>query len=554
MVALLGIIIYNQRDMDEQRFYQKPWFFFSFWIIVLGGLYLWVAPTRDTLLKTLWANKGDYFLCFGGFLLWLAFFAQFVLPVRKFRDRQKIFDRLLNSVFGARGPAIFIENGNPRLSHEEEKRKGAGVIWLDTASGAVLRVATKFTRAVGPGVVFTKAGEKLAASVDLHTQNQSIGPSEKDDPFAKEKKEGQSEEEFIACMSRRDETIGLTRDGIEIVPNISVIFKIDAEPAKDKEPGSRFGYNENSVFRAIAGQGINPDKSSDSSRYRVAWNELPARLAADLWREYLSKFTLAELFDPIRPIPAMKSSDITATRMSKPLPPKVELPEPTGISRTFYITFHIINGWLEKLIGFCEKEKPPSPQKESTQEAKTEGKAPEEEKPTTETAMQVIVRMVSDRLQNEYVQGLNEFGVWESVNEPYKSREYDIVNRRGIKIIRVTITNLRFKPDVDERIVRQFTANWLDNARRERDRIESERSLSEHEGRERALIRYTTALSRELLRTQPGTPETALQSLLRGSRSELIRDNNLRRRVSNEVEDLTALLQWVDKVIDGQEQ
>ncbi|MEW5830723.1 MAG: hypothetical protein AB1846_17665 [Chloroflexota bacterium] len=540
--------------MDEQRFHQKPWFFFFITILGLGILYLLVAPTKDTILKTLWANKGDYFLCLGGFLLWLAFFAQFVLPVRKFRDRQKIFDRLLNSVLGVRGPAIFIENGNPRLSHEEEKRKGAGVIWLDTASGAVLRVATKFTRAVGPGVVFTNAGEKLAASVDLHTQNQPIGPSEKDDPFAKEKKEGQSEEEFMACMNRRDDTIGLTRDGIEIVPNISVMFRIEADPAKDKEPGSRFGYNEDSVFRAIAGQGINPDKSNDSARYRVAWNELPARLAADLWREYLSKFTLAELFDPIRPIPEMNAADITATRLSRlPQPAKAELPEPIGISRTLYQFYQVINGWLEKLIALCEKEKSPPPKKESAQEPKTEGKAPEGEKPTTETAMQVIARMVNERLQNEFVQGINEFGEWESVFDSQRSREFEILRNRGIRVNRVTIANLRFRPDVDKRIVQQFTANWLDNARRERDRIESERSLSEHEGRERALVRYTTALSREILRSRPASPEAALQALLRGSRSELIRDNNLRRRVSNEVEDLTALLQWVDKVIDGQE-
>ena len=38
-------------------------------------------------------------------ILWMAFFAQFVLPVRTFRDRQKIFDRLITYLFGGHGPA-----------------------------------------------------------------------------------------------------------------------------------------------------------------------------------------------------------------------------------------------------------------------------------------------------------------------------------------------------------------------------------------------------------------------------------------------------------------
>ena len=40
------------------------------------------------------------------------------------------------------------------------------------------------------------------------------------------------------------------------------------------------------------------------NRHRVAWNQLPALLAVDIWREYVAKFTLDELFKPTQQVPA----------------------------------------------------------------------------------------------------------------------------------------------------------------------------------------------------------------------------------------------------------
>ena len=121
-------------------------------------------------------------------LIWSAFFAQFVLPVRMVSQRLRIFGRLIIFLLGKHGPAIFVENGLKVQRKGESEKKGPGVIWMDTASAGVIRTATKFKEAIGPGVHFTKKGESLAGTLDLHIQVDSLGPSEEDKSFEKTNK------------------------------------------------------------------------------------------------------------------------------------------------------------------------------------------------------------------------------------------------------------------------------------------------------------------------------------------------------------------------------
>jgi hypothetical protein len=59
---------------------------------------------------------------------------------------------------------------------------------------------------------------------------------------------------------------------------------------------TQFGYNPEAVWRAVAGEGVNPDAAAGSENRQVPWTWLPVRVAADLWREYLRKYALDELF------------------------------------------------------------------------------------------------------------------------------------------------------------------------------------------------------------------------------------------------------------------
>lgn len=239
----------------------------------------------------------DIFLLLGGMFFWVFFFSQFALPTITISERQQVFNRIFNYVGENIGPAIFIQNGQVIQRQQEQKRKGPGVLLLDSASSALLHNSTTHTRAIGPGLTFTHRKERIYNTLDLRTQIRKLGPKEDDIIFPGDELEFLEEipqDELDAAQERRLQTSGLTRDGIEIVPNIKVLFKLDADPG---EGGSRFGFREESVIKAIRHESIATGTSSNDAPDVVTWDWLPAHLAANLWREYLRKYTINELFD-----------------------------------------------------------------------------------------------------------------------------------------------------------------------------------------------------------------------------------------------------------------
>jgi len=481
-----------------------------------------------------------YIILFGGFFIWTAFFAQFVLPVRTFADRQKIFSRLLTYLSGFHGPAIFVENGQERAHEGENERRGPGVVWLDTASGAVLRTQTKFTRAIGPGVHFTTRFEYIAGTVDLHTQIQSVGPRRAENPFTDIENPDKSQEEREAIRSRREETSALTRDGIEIVPSVTVLFKVEGKPAKGSAPGSRFGYDKEAVFKAIAGESIDPSALADTERRKVPWNRLPALLAVDLWREYLRKFTFNSLFEerevtylveissPPQPCPP------EATR--RIIPPRNTVEK---IERSLRLS-------LEKLLKFCmgAQYQPLLPPEECP------GPRDIIQRTRTETGLQTIARMVKERLQNEKVARMNEVG--EYTGEMVPSPEYQLLQKRGIRVTTVAIRNLHFHPSIDEQLVQSWTSTWLANAKAESDLINDLHKQEEVAGKRDALKIHAEKICRplaaKLSQGQKLEARDTLKILLANTRTEIHQDNRLNRRLSIESDEITEILQWIESI------
>lgn len=204
------------------------------------------------------------------------FFAQFVLPIQNPKQRQEIYERVRDFETGKRGPALFIKNGHV-IAHEHElEKKGPGLIVADTASAAVLRTDSEWGATIGPGVNFTKANEYIAGSVDLRPQWQYIGP------------EGGGER-----------TDAVTRDEVEIKATISIKFSIRRPKQKSPSPSgviSEYGYDEEAVRRAILGEFIEVD---GDEKAHISWKEVPADLVVGIWREYVHKFKLMELFTPL---------------------------------------------------------------------------------------------------------------------------------------------------------------------------------------------------------------------------------------------------------------
>lgn len=267
--------------------------------ILLGGLGLVIVYFVFALWGEITVRKippilGDLLLCIGGVLFWLFFFAQFILPLRKVKDRELMVARIFDYLTGAHGPALFIESGTVRERKNESNRNGPGLIWLDSASAAHLRTATGYTQAVGPGVVFTRANEYVGGTMDLHIQTSRLGPPD-DEIYIINRLLKETKEHFDERYERRMETQGITRDSHEIVPNITVTFRLDA---REGEGGTLFGYRQASVEKAVIGRPIDAVNLTDTKEVQSNWQLLPVHLAVNVWREVLAKFTLAQLFQP----------------------------------------------------------------------------------------------------------------------------------------------------------------------------------------------------------------------------------------------------------------
>ncbi|NJC96294.1 MAG: hypothetical protein FIB03_08150 [Anaerolineae bacterium] len=552
--------------MDGSSSFRKKWLYIIGWLAILLIVYGWQIVRMGGVI----ASEVDIFVdlvCIFPILLllWMAFFSQFVLPVQTFGDRQKIFNRLIAYLFGSHGPALFIENGEIKEHSGERLKKGPGVLWLDSASAAVTRTAVAIKQTIGPGVHFIEKGEFIAGTVDLHTQFQSLGPREEDKPFA-EKLEDQSNEEYQQIQDRRRMVSALTRDGIEVIPNISVVFRVDTGfPTKEIEPGSRFGYragvtrkakeneklDQEAIRKAIIGQGVNLNALPDENRRRLAWNELPGALAIDVWREYVGKFTLDELFSQTQTIP----------------PPPEKLPQPTEeevdpLSQPLQVS-PTRNTWRDGLatmlrelnlmmwwaIKKLEGRKENKPQKPIPPEPPVPDNNKKDESKKV-TALKVVNEMVKARLTQFDVDILDDNG--KRGEGKIESDEYKLLQERGLKVLNVSIGSLRLSPTVDEQLIKQWSATWFNNARAESEQIDRKRNILETSAREQALIRYAEVVSREindLAKKGKPDPKGTLKTLLMRSRA-LIRSGEhseqLRRRMSTELEEIEDMIKWME--------
>jgi hypothetical protein len=444
--------------------------------------------------RDLIAIISDGVICIGGLLFWIFFFGQFVLPTHTLGERVStpplIFKLLIG---GEKGPAIFIRDGKQVERPEERERRGSGVILLDSASAAVLTKKGKFSRAVGPGLVFTKRNETIAEdshTVDLRTQVRTIGPDKDDQFFFKENAEDPLDDlskDYNEREDRRMQTSGLTRDGIEVIPNITTVFRVDADSG---DGNSQFGYRQDAVKKAVIHQAIVPDNSPGAYR-TVEWEWLPAHLAADLWREYLRKFKLNQLFNITEVI-----SDLDEIN--------------------YEMEFGPIQGF-------------------------------------DKTAFNRISEMIKLRLTQPYVQVMNDVG--QLTKRFDTSREYELLQNHGIRVLAVNINNLRLKEE--ETLIERWNATWLQQAIIQEDNNEKRHELHKRKGEEGAAMDFAISaigqLSRDLDKPIPDRPGAAatLRRLLRSTRAALVRNTIMIEEMTEERAHLDDMIEWLSNYQNG---
>jgi hypothetical protein len=394
---------------------------------------------------------------------------------------------------GEKGPAIFIRDGKKVERLEESERKGAGMILLDSASAAVLTKKGKFSRAVGPGLVFTRKNEIIAHTVDLRTQVREIGPAADDkffykagetDPLAELPKATRERE------ARRMQTSGLTRDGIEVIPTITVIFKLDADPGEGK---SQFGYREESVKKAVWHQAIVPG-DAPGTRQTVAWEWLPAHLAADLWREYLRKYKLNQLFN------------ITEAGSGQ----DAKLSESSGRSGASF----------------------------------------------DHTAFNRITETITRRLTQSYVELTDDVG--QPTRQREKSHEFKLLQDHGIRVLGVQINELHLKDEDtlikrwDATWLQQAAIQAGNTSKRHQLRVRK----GEEQAVKEFAISAVGQLNRDLTfptSIRPGSAAT-LRRLLRSTQSSIVRNTTMLEELSEERSQIEAIIKWLSNTKNGSDE
>ena len=523
--------------MSPIPFRHQPSFRAVIFAVVLAAAWLYTLAFQDGWLSSLAAIGLDLILLYVLLQACLFFYAQFVLPVRTIRDRMRIWERILLYARNAHGAALFVQNGRRVERRGESSKPGPGLLWVDTASAAMTRSEAGPKQVLGPGIHFLEPRERIDATFSLHRQTYAIGPGQ-DEPIFDKLPVDASEEDrrrHAQMQVKRQMVSGLTRDGNEVVPEIRVVFQLDGDHAQPRSPGSRFGFLPDSIERAARGEGVNVDPVS-ARRFHVAWNQLPGLLAVDLWREYLAKFTLDELFG------AHLAAVPDVLQPEEPAPPNAFAATPMVVRRNWPARLlwrfnNSLGHWLQTK-GIAED-------KEATS-GYVHGPPAVVRQPAGReyTALQVIGHMVKARMMQAAVPILDECG--RCIKGHVLSEEYKRLRERGLRILDVTLGGYRFDPGFEEQIVQQWRSAWFANATGERGDVEQLEVLAAESGRQKALLEHASVLGRALQAESAASMPAALKALLQASHSELLTDERLHGRGTPEIDGLSALSKWLE--------
>ena len=135
------------------------------------------------------------------------------------------------------------------------------------------------------------------------------------------------------------------------------------------------------------------------------------------------------------------------------------------------------------------------------------------------------------------------FAVW----VPWLVPEYQLLKERGLVVLSVNISNLRFKNEIEEKIIENWSASWLKNAEAEQKQIKRRQDVIRSTAQERAIRQYADLLSRDLLRKRPEDVKESLKVLLMRTRTIILNNDKLREEMSDEQQKLEDILRWVEE-------
>jgi len=243
----------------------------------------------------LWSNLGfiilDVCLFSLCILIFLFLFSQFIFPLDSKQERRSAFNRLILFILGQHGPILTVRKGLLKQINFNHKTNKPGVIQLDSSSSALICNESGLSCVLQPGIYFSKNNERIVNAVDLHVQERRIGPNDNENPF-RTKRRTEGKKWFRENIDLGKQTLGLTRDGIAIIPSFLYSFKLTSSP---NSGNSLYGFNPLSVKRTLVDE-LNYHGSSENTISPYKWDQLPGQLLVELWREAILKFSFSEIF------------------------------------------------------------------------------------------------------------------------------------------------------------------------------------------------------------------------------------------------------------------
>jgi regulator of protease activity HflC (stomatin/prohibitin superfamily) len=172
------------------------------------------------------------------------------------------------------------------------------------------------------------------------------------------------------------------------------------------------------------------------------------------------------------------------------------------------------------------------------------GPTPEKGEPPKKTALQVINEMVNARLKQSEVDYLDDHGFRGEGKIP--SREHQLLQDRGLKVLSVSIGGLTLNPEIEQTIIKRWSTSWLKNAKIEGEQIERRKNIIEAAAREQAIRQYAHSLSREIIQKKPVGVKETLRTLLMRTRTIIFTNDQLRRRMTDEEQQLEEIIKWIE--------
>jgi hypothetical protein len=279
-------------------------------------------------------------------------------------------------------------------------------------------------------------------------------------------------------------------------------------------------------------------------------------MAVDVWRDYASKFLLDEFFNQkeqpgsipgLTPLQPIQPTEEEIGPLFTPVQTGVYQKPPTNVWASLNRSLiHLMESMIALLEGNDGKAASGGSQSATIPPAASSGGGNESSK---KTALQRINELVKARLTQEFIDELDEYG--NRTGRTVPSEEYRLLQKRGLRVSSVSISNVRLHPSVQEQLIKSWAANWYKFAKDESDQLDLLQNLVETAAQERAQCEYIVYLSREIYKNcQNGnrTVKELLFSTLLRSRA-LIRSgkysNSLRRRMFTELQDLDDMIKWL---------